>query len=414
LIWKIKNVGWADARKPNNRGFGALGCLASAQPAVLALLLSFNAHAEPRATGDLGLIIEREDGAALIVNTTTHAQLAEIKGLGDLSHASVVFSRDQRYAYVFARDGGLSKIDLLQDQLAKRIVQAGNSIGGAISQDGKLIAVSNYEPGGVKVFATDTLALVADIPAEYEPGKRSKVVGLVDAPGQKFVFSLFDAGEIWLLDMQNPQKPAVEKFKSIGKQPYDALMSPEGRYYIAGLFGENGLALLDLWDTTKGIKRILRDYGKHDEKLPVYKMPHLEGWAMAGDWLFAPAIGRHEVLVIDRRDWTLHKTIPVLGQPVFVMARPDARQIWVNFALPGNGHLQVIDAKNLAVKTSLNPGKAALHMEFTPRGEHVWVALRDDNQVVVYGTTTLQEIARLPAKHPNGIFFSARAHKIGF
>lgn len=383
-------------------------------PLLTLLLLSLNLQAEPRATGDLGLVIEREDGAALIVNTTEHKQLAEIKQLGDLSHASVVFSRDQRYAYVFGRDGGLSKIDLLQDALAKRIVQAGNSIGGAISQDGKLIAVSNYEPGGVKVFAADTLELVANIPAEYADGKRSKVVGLVDAPGQRFVFSLFDAGEIWVVDMKNPQKPGIEKFKNIGKEPYDALVSPEGRYYIAGLFGESGLALLDLWDTAAGVKRILPNYGKDDDKLPVYKMPHLEGWAMAGDLLFAPAIGKHEVLVIDKRTWTLLKAIPVVGQPVFVMARPDARQIWVNFATPDNNQLQIIDAKDLAVIHTLTPGKAVLHIEFAPRGEQAWVALRDDNQVVVYDTATLQELARLPAKHPNGIFFSARAHKIGF
>jgi len=383
-------------------------------PLTLALLISLSAQAEPRATGDLGLVIEREDGAALIINTTEHKQLAKIEGLGDLSHASVVFSRDQRYAYVFGRDGGLSKIDLLQDKLAQRIVQAGNSIGGAISQDGKLIAVSNYEPGGVKVFAADTLERVADIPAEYAPDKRSKVVGLVDAPGQRFVFSLFDAGEIWTLDMRDPRKPAIEKFKNIGKQPYDALMSPEGRFYIAGLFGESGLALLDLWDTAAGVRRILPNYGKDDEKLPVYKMPHLEGWAMAGDWLFAPAIGKHEVLVINKQDWSLHKAIPVVGQPVFVMARPDARQVWVNFAMPDNNRLQVIDAKDLTISTTLTPGKAVLHMEFTPRGEQVWVALRDDNHLVVYDTANLQEIARLPARHPNGIFFSARAHKIGF
>lgn len=383
-------------------------------PTLALTLFALSAQADPRATGDLGLVIEREDSAALIINTSEPKQLAKIDGLGDLSHASVVFSRDQRYAYVFGRDGGLSKIDLLQDKLDKRIIQAGNSIGGAISQDGKLIAVSNYEPGGVKVFAADTLALVAEIPAEYAPGKRSKVVGLVDAPGQKFVFSLFDAGEIWTLDMKNPQQPVVEKFKNIGKEPYDALMSPEGRFYIAGLFGESGLALLDLWDTAAGVKRILPTYGKDDPKLPVYKMPHLEGWAMAGDLLFAPAVGKHEVLVVDKRTWTLLKAIPVAGQPVFVMARPDARQVWVNFAMPDNNQLQIIDTKDLTVSTTLSPGKAVLHLEFTPRGEQVWVALRDDNQVVVYDTATLREVTRLPARHPNGIFFSARAHKIGF
>ena len=380
---------------------------------LLGFLLSFNTLAELRATGDLGIVIEREDGAALIINTTVHKQLAKISNLGDLSHASVVFSRDQRYAYIFGRDGGLSKIDLLQDKLDKRIIQAGNSIGGAISQDGKLIAVSNYTPGGVKVFSSDTLELVADIPADYGDGKLSKVVGLVDAPGQRFVFSLFDAGEIWTLDIKNPKKPIIEKFKNIGKLPYDALISPDGRYYIAGLFGESGMALLDLWNTQAGVKRILPDYVKSDEKLPVYKMPHLEGWAVAGDYVFVPAIGKHEVLVLDKQNWTLVKAIPVTGQPVFVMARPDGRQVWVNFAMPDNNQLQVIDVKDLSLIKNLTPGKAVLHMEFTPRGEQVWVAVRDDNQVVVYDTDTLQEITRMPAQKPNGIFFSARAHKTG-
>ncbi len=380
---------------------------------ILGFIVSFNTLAELRATGDLGIVIEREDGAALIINTTEHKQLAKISNLGDLSHASVVFSRDQRYAYIFGRDGGLSKIDLLQDKLDKRIIQAGNSIGGAISQDGKLIAVSNYTPGGVKVFSSDTLELIADIPADYGDGKLSKVVGLVDAPGQRFVFSLFDGGEIWTLDMKNPKKPIIEKFKNIGKLPYDALISPDGRYYIAGLFGESGMVLLDLWNTQSGVKRILPDYVKTDEKLPVYKMPHLEGWAVAGDYVFVPAIGKHEVLVLDKQNWTLVKAIQVPGQPVFVMARPDGRQVWVNFAMPDNNQLQVIDVKDLSLIKNLTPGKAVLHMEFTPRGEQVWVAVRDDNQVVVYDTDTLQEITRLPAQKPNGIFFSARAHKTG-
>ncbi|MGR9086192.1 MAG: cytochrome D1 domain-containing protein [Gammaproteobacteria bacterium] len=380
---------------------------------LLVCLASLPAFAELRATGDLGIVIERESGSAVIVNTTSRKALARIEGLGDLSHASVVFSRDQRYAYVFGRDGGLSQIDLLQDTLNKRIVQAGNSIGGAISQNGKLIAVSNYAPGGVKIFSADTLDLVADIPASHADGKLSKVVGLTDAPDQRFLFSLFDAGEIWCVDVRDPKHPAVQKYPNIGKEPYDALMSPDGRYYIAGLFGEPGMALLDLWQPEQGVLRILPDYGKHDEKLPVYKMPHLEGWAVGGDFLFAPAIGRHEVLVIDKQTWQLVKAIPVPGQPVFVMARPDARQIWVNFAFPDNNRLLVIDTKDLSLKKLLTPGKGVLHMEFTPRGEQVWVALRDDDQVVVYDTASLQEIDRLPAQKPNGIFFSARAHKIG-
>ena len=201
-----------------------------------------------RGTGDLGVVIERAAGSMQVVETTHRTRLGQVAGLGDLSHASVNYSRDERYAYVFGRDGGLTKVDLLEMRIVKRVMQSGNSIGGAISQDGKLIAVANYKPGGVKIFDAETLDLVADIPAMDDAGKPSKVIGLVDAPGNRFVWSLFEAGEIWVADLRDPAKPKLTKFKNVGKEPYDAMITADGRYYLAGLFGEDGLAMLDLWN----------------------------------------------------------------------------------------------------------------------------------------------------------------------
>ncbi|MGD2062353.1 MAG: cytochrome D1 domain-containing protein [Nitrospirota bacterium] len=381
--------------------------------AVVALTL-LTGCAGLRGTGDLGVVVERTTGRVLVVETTGRTILGEVDGLGDLSHASVVYARDERYGYVFGRDGGLTRIDLLTRRVTRRVVQAGNSVGGAISQDGRLVAVSNYEPGGVKVFDAETLALVADIPATYgADGTRSKVVGLVDAPGQRFVFSLYDAGEIWVADMREPQRPSIRRFRDVGKLPYDGLISPDGRYYIAGLFGEDGLALLDLWDLDAGVKRILDGYGRGEKPLPVYKMPHLEGWAMTEDLAFLPAVGRHEVLVVDRHTWQEVQRIPVHGQPVFVMARPDGRQVWVNFAVPDNDTVQVIDVADLRLVKTLTPGKAVLHMEFTPRGEQVWISVRDADRVEVYDTASYAHLTSFDVTTPSGIFFTARAHKIG-
>ena len=391
-------------RRIRAAGFFALlgGCVAAgAHPA-----------GDLRGTGDLGIVIERAAGRVVVVETTTRSSLGRIEGLGDLSHASAVYSRDGRYAYVFGRDGGLSKIDLLLLRIERRIVQAGNSIGGAISQDGSLVAVSNYEPGGVRIFDAATLDPVADIPARVD-GRRSKVVGLVDAPGRRFVFTLHDAGEIWVAGVDGSGHVRVDKFPGIGRKPYDALITPDGRYYVAGLFGEDGLALLDLWRPQAGVRRILPDYGRGETPLPVYKMPHLEGWAVAGDKLFVPAVGRHEVLVLDRRSWTELDRVPMPGQPIFVVARPDGREVWVNFALPNNDRIEVIDTTTGAVTRSLRPGKAVLHMEFTPRGEQVWVSVRDENRVDVYDTRSYEKLAEIAAERPSGIFFSARAHRIG-
>jgi protein NirF len=380
---------------------------------ALATTLAGCATPSLRGTGDLGVVIERATGSVQIVDTTHRTSLARVTGLGDLSHASICYSRDERYAYVFGRDGGLTKVDLLRQAIDRRIVQAGNSIGGAISPDGRLVAVANYEPGGVKVFDANDLSLVADIPAVGADGRRSKVVGLVDAPGHKFVFSLYDAGEIWVADMHDPRQPVLHRFTAVGKEPYDGMITSDGRFYAAGLFGEDGVALLDLWNLDAGVKRALVEFGRHGEKLPVYKMPHLEGWAATGDQVVLPAAGEHKVIIADQKTWEEVARVPVAGQAVFAIARPDGRQVWINFAFPNNDTVQVLDLPTRRIVKTLKPGKGVLHLEFAPRGEQVWLSLRDENRIDIYDPDSYTRVGSLPAESPSGIFFTVRANRIG-
>jgi len=382
--------------------------------ALLVPLLVGCATPMPQGTGDLGVVVERARGALAVVNTSTRQVLGQIEGLGDLSHASVVFARDGRIAYVFGRDGALTKVNLLTRRVEVRVMQAGNSIGGAISQDGTLVVAQNYQPGGIKAFDAQTLALLADIPAEFAPGRLSRVVGLADLPGRRFIYSLFDADQIWIADLSDVGQPKLTRFTQIGRQPYDGLVTPDGRHYIAGLFGEDGLALIDLWDDKPQVRRILGGYGRGQEPLPVFKMPHLRGWAVAGRHAYLPAIGRHEVLVVDTETWNEVARIAVAGQPVFVMARPDGRQVWVNFAVPDYSRVQVIDTRTRQVVRTLEPGKAVLHLEFTPRGEAVWISSRDANRVSVIDTERFTTLAALDVDAPSGVFFTSRAARIGF
>ncbi len=384
------------------------GCAATKTPPATA------ATDAVQGTGDIGVVIERAAGALTLVNTSRREAIGRVQGLGDLSHASVVFSRDARYAFVFGRDGGLTRVDMLEQRITHRVMQAGNSIGGAISADGRLVVAQNYQPGGIKVFDAATLELLADVPATMPGGERSRVVGLADLPQHRFIYSLFDAEAICIADCSNPRQPRITTLQGIGRQPYDALLSPNGRHYIAGLFGEDGLAMVDLWEEQPRARRILGGYGRGEKPLPVYKMPHLRGWAMAGGRAFLPAIGRHEVLVVDTSTWAEVGRIPVAGQPVFVMARPDGRQVWVNFSVPDYNRVQVIDTVSQRVVQTIEPGKAVLHMEFTPRGESVWISCRDDNRVQVYDTHTRELQASLAVDAPSGIFFTARAQRMGF
>lgn len=358
------------------------------------------------ATGDLGLVIERASGSLVVIDRSDRAAIGRIEGLGDLSHASLTYGPDERFAYVFGRDGGLSKVDILERKVVARTIQAGNSIGGAISDDGRLIAVSNYEPGGIKVFDADTLELVADIPAA------GKTVGLVDVPGRRFAWAVWDTGEVFLGDFSGAE-PVVRMIGNAGANPFDAVLTDDAHTFLVGLFGEKGVTAFDLWSEAPEPKKFLTDYGKTGGDMPVYKMPHLQSWAFTEGQYALPAVGRHEVLWVDRETQAQVASTPVHGQPVFIIAQPASPFVWVNFATPLNDVVQVIDSRSHQVVATLNPGKAILHMEFAPRGAEVWISSRDDNQVLIYDTRTRMKLAEVPAAAPSGIFFTARAHQTG-
>jgi protein NirF len=375
---------------------------------LLALLATplFAGTDDLTATGDLGLVIERATGSLVLVDRSDRAAVGRIEGLGDLSHASLTYSPDERFAYVFGRDGGLTKVDILTHQIVGRTVQAGNSIGGAISDDGRLVAVSNYEPGGVKVFDADTLALVADIPAA------GKTIGLVDVPGRRFAWTVWDTGEVFLGDFSGAE-PVVTPLGNAGKNPFDAVLTDDAHTYLVGLFGEKGVTAFDLWDANPTPQKFLTDYSRDGEDMPVYKMPHLQGWAFTEGQYALPAVGRAEILWVDRDSQETVATTPVHGQPVFIIAQPASPYVWVNFATPLNDTVQVVDSRSHEVVATLTPGKAILHMEFAPRGAEVWISSRDDNKVLIYDTRSREKVAEIAAEAPSGIFFTARAHQTG-
>lgn len=358
------------------------------------------------ATGGLGLVVERATGSLLLVDRVHRTALGRIDGMGDLSHASLTYSPDERFAYVFGRDGGLTKVDMVERRIAARVVQAGNSIGGAISDDGKLVAVSNYDPGGVRVFDAESLEMIQDIPAN------AKTIGLADLPGRRFIWALWDSGEVWIADFSGPAM-ALTKLGDVGRNPFDGVVTDDGSTYLVGLFGEKGVTAIDLWETPPKPVRFLKDYGKPSEDLPVYKMPHLQGWAFTGGQFVLPAVGAHELLWVERATLEETSRTAVHGQAVFIIAQPASPYVWVNFAPPGNDTVQVVDSRTRKVVKTLQPGPAVLHMEFAPRGAEVWVSVRDANLIQVYDTRSFEKLAEIPAESPSGIFFTARAHRNG-
>lgn len=368
-------------------------------------------------TSSLMVIVERESGSVIVIDSSKHKFLGRVSGLGNLIHATVKFSPDARYAYVIARDASVSKIDLLKLKLIKKVKAGLDSVGGVMTQDGKYIALSNYVPGEVRILDADTLETIKQIPAvrEYEDGKKiqSRVVGILDAPGNLLIFSLMDADGVWVVDAGKKDFPVIKKFWDAGKTPYDALVTPDGRYYLVGFLNSNWMGILDTWEL-KEVRNILTQKDEQAASdVPLWKIPHLKGWAIAGDTAILPALKKEWALVYNSKTWEWIKNVPLEGTALYTVSGPDGRYIWVDLVGKNGDLIQVIDLKTLEVIKTLNPGKGATHPQFTPKGNNVYVSLMDDNKVVVYDAATFEKIKEFPAKRPSGIFSTERAHKFG-
>ncbi len=208
-------------------------------------------------TGALMVIIERENSSVVVVDSLRHEILGRIPDLGVLHHATISFSHDARYAYLVTRDGWLNKLDLLALKCTARIKVGESSIGLAVTQDNRFVAVANYKPADVKIVDAENLTIVHTVPALREDKEGgggeipSRAVGIVEAPGNLLIFSLMDADGIWVLDADQPEFPVIKKFWNVGRMPFDALLTPDGRYYIAALYHSDHLARLDTWTLDK-------------------------------------------------------------------------------------------------------------------------------------------------------------------
>ena len=372
------------------------------------------------------VIVERESGSVVVANAVNHDVLGRVEGLGNLRHASAVFSRDGRFVYLIARDGTLSKVDLIKLKLAKKAKVGENSIGIAISRDSRYLMVCNYQPGGVAILDSDTLELVKEIPAvTEEEGEKtiSRTVGPLDTADNYMIFGLMEGGDVWVVDMKQADFPVIKKFEDVGDTPYDQLITPDGRYYMVGFLGSDWMGLLDTWKLDQMIKvdvsekkAGIKKY-KEYEKVPVYHIPHLESWAISGDLALVPAFGEKRVIVYNRRDWSMVKSIPIAGTGLFVVVRPGGREVWVdNVAAPGSEAerlIQVIDVETLTVKKTIDAGKGAINPQFTPKGDAVYISVMGENKVKVYDADSYELIKEIPAQKPSGLFLSDRASKFG-
>ena len=373
-------------------------------------------------TGGVGsrvFVVERDSGSLAVYDYVERRLLPErISGLGNLHHATMIFSPDLRYGYLATRGGQLSRIDLEQLERAGEVFTSENSIDNAIGRDGRFIATAEYVPGGVTITDAQTLEVVAEHRATYEhDGRRlpSRVTGIVDAPGDRFVCVSIEAAEIWIIDASKPDFPIEHRIATPQGNAYDAMITPDGRYYVVGHMSSDRVSVLDLTRPEAGVREVsLRDPGTSYERKTPVKLPHLASWAVAGRSIFVPLVGEDRLAVLDRETWAFVQSIPVRGHPVYAVRSPTEREVWVSFSgEDDDAYVQVIDTESLAVTATLRVGRRIYHMDFTPRASHVLISANEDEKLFLVDATTHRIDDVVDLDSPSGIFGVWRAFRIG-
>ncbi len=377
------------------------------------------APAEPGGIGSRVFVVERSSGSLAVYDFIARKLLpTRVSGLGDLHHATMIFSPDLRYGYLATRSGQVSRIDLATLERTGVVFTSENSIDNAISQDGRFIAVAEYVPGGLTLLDAETLKVLKKHPASFEiDGEQvaSRVTGVVDAPGNRFVCVLIEAAEIWVVDASKPDFPIEHRIKTRQHNPYDAMITPDGRYYVVGHLESDRVSVLDLTHPEVGVREVsLRDpKRKYDKAMPV-KLPHLASWTVAGPWIFVPLVGEDRLAVLDRATWEFARSIPLRGHPVYAVRSPTEREVWVSFSGEADdAYVQVIDVEQLAVTDTIYLGRRIYHMDFTPRGSHVLVSANADNKLLLVNAWTHRIEDSVEVASPSGIFGVWRAFRIG-
>lgn len=371
--------------------------------------------------GSVVYIVERSAARLALYDIHRQVLIKKIKLKANLRHATMVFDPALRYGYVATRDGRLNRVNIQTGEMAGFVRTSKNSIGLAISQDGSVVAVSEYEPGSVTLVRTDSFEVFQRIPARISGGgtkKISRVTGLVDIARNGFVCALMDGSEIWKLVPRDAARPTggykvEKKYSTSTPAPFDALVTPEGRFYITGHFKNNRASLVDLWDESQTKARDIRLFpGKAAGNLPV-KMPHMEAWASSGDKIYFPAPGVKKLFVLDRKTFKIVSSMKLIGDPVYSIVHPNGREIWVTFSGDADGKIQIIGLPGEKTRKIIDAGKKIYHLVFTPRGDRALVSANSSNEFIVYDAPAFRELDRVRLDSPSGIFGVWRAFKTG-
>jgi len=328
-------------------------------------------------------VVERGSGSVVILDGDSLKELDRFP-VGKI-HGGLKFDRALRRVLASTRDGVLVDYDLERGSLRARVVAGVNTRNIAVSPDGDFVAAANQLPPGLAIFDAE-LRPLALFPLDGQPS------GVYYAPGEeRFVVTARDTpllSSVSTRDLALSQVELPEPFE-------DFIFVPGSSRLVASSRGGNQLILYDYAED-----RVIAT-------LPTQGLPHLFSacfFEREGELHAAfNHMGVPKLTIIGMESFHIVKEIPLRGSGFFARTHPGTPYIWVD---TNTETIQLVEKASLAAaERSLTPepGKQAMHVEFTADGKTAFVSVWDpQGAVVIYDAVSLDETAHLPFAMPVG------------
>jgi len=337
---------------------------------------------------ELILVVERGSGSVSVLDGSDMRELDRF-AVGRV-HGGIKFDRGLHQALVATRDGTLVDYDLDRGAVRTRVKVGVNTRNIAISGDGKYVAAANQLPQGLVVL-DGRLQPLATFPLPGQPSAVYQVPG-----SQRFMVTLRDLPHLYFISYPELKLQFVEL-----SEPFeDFIFIPGTPRLVASSRKGNRLTLYDFEQN-----EILATLGAEG-------LPHLFSASFFSRNGVLHAAFNHMAVprlsIIDMEQFEVVAQLPLVGAGYFTRTHPSTPYLWID---SNTESIQLVDKRSLKlVDQALIPeaGKKSMHVEFTADGTKALVSIWHKNgAVVVYDSSTLDELQRLPYAMPVGKYNAA-------
>lgn len=367
---------------------------------------------------NLFLVVESGDHHVTVLDGDRMEPIHRFKSRFAL-HGGPKYSSDGRFVYFASRDGWITKFDMYRLETVAEIRAGINTRNAAVSADDRYVMVGNYLPHSLVILDAGDLSLVKVIAVEDDQGNSSRVSAVYTAPPRNsFIVALKDLKEVW--EINYTDKPPKVYRGYVHDYKMGEGLAEEGLFPVRSIilddylddffFDQSYQHLIGTSRSSQSGQVINLIVGRKIAEIDLPGMPHLGSgitWEYRGTTVLAtPNLKEGVISVIDMQTWKTIKKIDTQGPGFFMRSHENTPYAWVDvFAGPNRDLVHVIDKATLEIVRTLKPvpGKTSGHIEFNRDGSRALLSIwEQDGEVIVYDSSSLEIVKRLPMKKPVG------------